>query len=178
MLHHTKSILAILALVAPAAAQQSASQPQEPRRTPVATSAGVGNDLSIQSFPQTGAPMGGAPMQPFVAPPPTLSPYLNLFRGGRGSGVTAIDYFNFVRPFTVGSGPNTPRGSMPMSPYGTRSNVTIEPDVILEPDSVLRSAGVPATFMNSGGYFNRLGTIGAGGGLRRPVTPRAPTGRR
>jgi len=173
--HYTPVVLAFAGSLA---AQEPASQPQEPRRTPVSTSAGVGNTLGIQSFPQTGTPMGGVPMQPFVAPPPTLSPYLNLFRGGRGAGVTAIDYFNFVRPQTLGNSPVSPRSPIGTTPFNNRSNVTIEPDVILDPDSVLRSAGVPATFMNSGGYFNRLGTIGAAGGMRPPVTPRSPSGRR
>ena len=48
---------------------------------------------------------GGAPN--YRSP---VSPYLNLLNNGTNGGNPAVNYFNFVRPFTVGSGPGTVGG--------------------------------------------------------------------
>jgi hypothetical protein len=130
---------------------------------PPASAGNVGG--LIQSFPQQPAgPVAGPQPQMFSPTPPPLSPYLNLARGfSRGGGLNAIDYYNFVRPITQPQGPYAPRGGAGMAfPYNPVP-ATVDPGVQLTPDAVLRSAGTPSAFMNTGGYFNRMGTIGLGG---------------
>ena len=63
-------------------------------RIPVLQGAGAGTVGGIQSFPDT--PTGPLPA-PYIPPQPQLNPYLNLLRG-TGGGISAIDYYNFVRP--------------------------------------------------------------------------------
>jgi hypothetical protein len=45
---------------------------------------------------------------------PPVSPYLNLLNSGTNTGNAAVNYFNFVRPFTMGPG----RGTMGGAGYG------------------------------------------------------------
>jgi hypothetical protein len=175
---------AVVVLAGPVLAQQPGYQPPandkgrqpaypsggnrfDENRTPVIASpnaAGIGAGM-IQSFPAPG--MGGAavvPQQQFApASPPPLSPYLNLARGfNRGGGLSAIDYYNFVRPITQPTGPVVSSGGTGMAfPYN-RPAANLDPSVQLTPDAVLRPAGTPGAFMNYGGYFNRMGTIGFG----------------
>jgi hypothetical protein len=104
---------------------------------------------------------------------PVLSPYLNL-QNGRGS--PAVNYYNFVQPnlqlqqqqLYGGSG-----GFTPLDPYGIATDLTNDPTKALP-----RPTGLPTTFMNYGGYFNSMGTIGPAvqrNGMGQPATAgRAP----
>lgn len=144
-------------------------------RQPVLQGAGTGGNLNIQSFPTTSG-VGPVQTQPFSPNYPVLSPYLNLARSGNTPGSLAISYFNFVRPAEQATGSfigRTP-GQYSYQRFGQPVGVENEQD--LAPAS--RPAGTPSGFMNTGGYFNRLGTIGAG--ARQPARPAtAPTaGRR
>jgi hypothetical protein len=86
---------------------------------------------------------------------PVLSPYLNL-RNGRGS--PAVNYYNFVQPnlqlqqqqLYGGGG-----GVAPLDPYGLATDLSADPTKALP-----RATGLPTAFMNYGGYYNSMGTIG------------------
>jgi hypothetical protein len=100
--------------------------------------------------------------------PPVLSPYLNL--NNRGN--PGINYFNFVQPQLQLQQPwmGFQGPPLPMTPVG--ADVVFDPG---DPTSVMpRSSAHPSTFYSTGGYFNSLGTIGAG----RPAGLQAPQLRR
>ncbi|MBX7105037.1 MAG: hypothetical protein K1X57_13205 [Gemmataceae bacterium] len=127
-------------------------------RIPVTQGAGTG--MTIQGFP---APTGPAPIAQQMQPSrPVLSPYLNLFRGAGGGGISAVDYYNFVRPAeqTAGSFIGRPFGQS-VGPGGRGIANTVDPETGLQ--SYARPAGTPSAFMNTGGYFNRMGSIGMAG---------------
>lgn len=129
-------------------------------RIPVTSGAGTG--INIESFPMN--PMPVAPIAgPSQAPRPQLSPYLNLVRGfGNGGGLTAIDYYNFVRPAEQATGSYTGRAvGLPLGVAGRSLPSAVDPETGLQ--SATRAAGTPSAFMNYGSYFNRLGSIGTGG---------------
>lgn len=130
-------------------------------RQPALQSAGTGvGSFDIQSFP---SPQVGPMQSQFVPPRPALSPYLNLIRGNNFGGIGAIDYFNFVRPAQQANGSFVGR---PLGQNGPYNRTGFGGGLILDPETNLaattRGAGGPATFLNYGGYFNRLGTIGQG----------------
>ena len=146
-------------------------------RMPVLQGAGNGGSLNVQSFPNQ-SPIQPIPTQPFSNSRPTLSPYLNLFRGGNVSGLAGIDYYNFVRPAQqlegafIGRQPG--QGAVDRFGRGVVDQATADQDLFLNPAA--RPAGTPAAFMNTGGYFNRMGSIGMG---VRPAARTNPTpGRR
>jgi hypothetical protein len=108
-----------------------------------------------------------------------LSPYLNL-QSGRGN--PAVNYYNFVRPGLQAQ-------QQQYSGYGGFTNIdpfSLGTDLTADPTKQLpRPTGVPAYFMNYGGNFNAMGTIGVpyggrpGGGapsasLGRPAVPSIP----
>src|SRR5262249_25137955 len=134
-------------------------------RIPVLQGAGGGQFNTIQSFPDTSG--GGALPQQFIPPGPQLNPYLNLLRGNNGSGLSAIDVYNFCRPDpqSLGTYGSRPLGAAPAFGGGARTNnyLSVDPETGLATTS--RPAGAPAGFQNYGGYFNRLGTIGPGASL-------------
>ncbi len=136
----------------------SGGSKSDDNRIPVLQGAGSGG--SIQSFPETQNP--GGVQEPYVSPQPRLSPYLNLLRGSNRSGISAIDYYNSVRPGqqSLGSYSGRPLGSAPN--FGGRFGGAVDPESGLQASG--RAAGTPAVFQSYGSYFNRLGTIGAGQG--------------
>ena len=102
----------------------------------------------------TGVPNPGGQYQR----PPVLSPYLNL--NNRGN--PAINYFNFVAPqFQARQQGN---GGLQQQLPALQPGDDIALDSHNPTDRIPRAAGHPTSFMNTGGYFNSLGTIGAGGG--------------
>jgi hypothetical protein len=101
---------------------------------------------------------------------PVLSPYLNLLNG---RGTPAVNYYNFVQPNLqlqqqqlYGGG-----GFTPLDPYGQGTDLTADPTKALP-----RATGLPTTFMNYGGYYNSMGTMGAMGnrGGQQAAGGRAP----
>ncbi len=121
---------------------------------------GAGSFGTIQSFPETQTP--GGLQEQYIPPQPRLSPYLNLLRGSSRGGLSAIDYYNIVRPGqqSLGSYSGRPMGAAPG--FGGRFGGAVDPETGLQASG--RSAGTPAVFQSYGNYFNRLGTIGAGQG--------------
>lgn len=191
-IRHTAAMMIALAVTATAGAQQPSStdanrQPvyQQPNiapstfdngRMPVLQGAGSGGSLNVQSFPNQ-SPIQPIPTQPFSNSRPTLSPYLNLFRGGNTSGLAGIDYYNFVRPAQQMEGAFIGRlpgqGAVDRFGRGVVDQATADQDFL---SPAARPAGTPAAFMNTGGYFNRMGSIGMGA---RPAARNNPTpGRR
>lgn len=172
----------ILAAWAFGAATAMARQPAPQSVIPNNANSNV--QRSLPQYPAAGPnylpqpqPFGGGGYQPSVpvqynpAYRPTLSPYLNLNRGG----IPAVNYFNFVRPGTLPDPLYQAQTSMFNNPP-TRPGLGVNNDEILEPDSVLRPTGHPAMFLNYGGYFNTSGTIG--GAARQGPTGRSPNMRR
>lgn len=191
--HRLNSSLAVLIMATPLVAQQPSPndanrQPvyQQPAitpnsfdngRQPVLQGAGSGG-LNVQSFPTQPA-VGPIQTQPFSPQYPVLSPYLNLIRGGNTPGSLAVNYFNFVQPAQAATGSYMGRtpGQFSYERFGQPPGFRTDADVEYAPTT--RPAGTPSSFMNTGGFFNRMGTIGAGARqpLRQPTT--APTaGRR
>lgn len=157
----------------PAFGQGPGSKADE-NRTPVYGNAA----LQLPPIPSFAGPSTGGPVIN-QGPPPTrspISPYLNLNRNslGGGGGVSAIDYYNFVRPGTQTYGNNYGPPGVGTAPYG-RQGAGIDSDVRLDSDTTLRSAGnIPSAFNNYGRYFNSMGTIGSGqrGGPQQPARQR------
>lgn len=117
----------------------------------------------IPSFPTPAAPAAQAP-QYFRAPRPQLSPYLNLFRGGvNGVGISAIDYYNFVRPYETTTPAEVQRPSFVGGPVNRATIISLDPEAPPASDTALRPPGSPGTFGYTGRYFNTYGTIGIGG---------------
>lgn len=160
-------------------AAQAPTNPTPPQQPPGGPPPGLNAaqpQAMIPSFPTTAQP-SVAPVQPFSPMRPPLSPYLNLFRGGTG-GISAIDYFNFVLPAQQATGSYV--GRVPGSSFrpGVGFTPSLDPDVLLEPASSLRPAGIPSVFQNTGGYFNSMGTIGMAGRSRMAQQQQTPMGRR
>jgi hypothetical protein len=153
------------------AAQQSnpGGSKYDGNRIPVLQGAGSGGAGGIQSFPDAN-PAGPIQQQPYT-PQPTLNPYLNLLRGSSGSGLSAIDYYNFVRPAqqALGTYGGRPYGAAPGFGGGGRYSYTFDPETGVATST--RPVGTSASFQNYGNYFNRLGTIGSGtsGSLTAPT---------
>src|SRR6185369_9228916 len=125
--------------------------------------------------PGPAAPAVIAP-QMYQPPRPGLSPYLNLTRGGRaggGAGISAVDYYNFVRPAQQALGSYVGRQPGAYNPAARYGGIGLDPDVQLDPNTSLRPAGTPTAFMNYGRYFNSMGTIGLG--VRPQQQQHAPT---
>jgi hypothetical protein len=102
-------------------------------------------------YPSTAYGQGGRPG-------PVLSPYLNLLNG-RGN--PAVNYYNFVQPNLqmqqqqqMGGG----YGFAPLDPYGLAFDIGNDPTKRLPAPT-----GLPTAFMNYGGSFNSMGTIGTAG---------------
>jgi hypothetical protein len=131
-------------------------------RMPVLQGAGSGGNLNVQSFPSQ-SPIQPVPSQPFSNSRPALSPYLNLFRGGNVGGLGGIDYYNFVRPAQQLEGAFIGRlpGQFAVERFGRGmvDQATADQDYL---NPAARPAGTPSAFMNTGGYFNRMGSIGMG----------------
>jgi len=147
-----------LAISGAATAQQPqlATKHSEEGRLPVSIAGSTPLGPPDASFPQ---PYVVPNQMPARNPRPGLSPYLNLTRGAT-NGLNAVDYYNFVRPAQQSLGLYSGRQIGPYSTATRYGQLGIEPDVQIRPDSVLKSAGSPTTFSNTGTYFNSLGTIG------------------
>ena len=137
--------------------------------------AAAGNASAQNPFPyNTGVPNPAAQFQR----PPVLSPFLNL--NNRGN--PAINYFNFVAPqMQANQGGYGGFQNQPLPALQAGDDISLDPH---DPTSrIPRPAGHQTAFMNTGGFFNSLGTIGAAG---RPGSAGgagaagfgAPTGRR
>jgi hypothetical protein len=163
----------------PAAQATTPGSSFDGNRIPVLQGAGsgAGGFGGIQSFPDSSA--GGGLQQPYVPPQPLLSPYLNLIRGTGGANISAIDYYNFVRPGqqSLGSYAGRQYGAAPGfgGAAGSRYGYNVDPETGLATNA--RPAGAPAVFLNYGSYFNRLGTIGTGAAIPA-AQPTNNTGRR
>jgi hypothetical protein len=100
-----------------------------------------------------------------------LSPYLNL-QSGRG--LPGVNYYNFVRPGLQAQ-------NQQYSSYGGYTNIdpySLGTDINADPTKALpRPSGTAATFMNYGGAFNSMGTIGVPLGGRVGGLPAASLGR-
>lgn len=158
-------VAASLAIGGAASAQAPTGTPSnfDQNRIPAygpGSTGGASYQSTIPSFPPQVQPNVG-PIQQYQPPRPGLSPYLNLTRGAN-TGFGAVDYYNFVRPAQQANQQYVGRPYGPYGGFGGRFNV--DPDVQLDSDSVLRSAGTPTAFMNYGRYFNSMGTIGVGYG--------------
>ncbi|MFL5327516.1 MAG: hypothetical protein ACJ8C4_01265 [Gemmataceae bacterium] len=139
-----------------------AQSPDDQGRTPA-----YGGPTTNAAIPQNQQPLGRYPTpnnpatmpQPYRSPRPGLNPYLNLSRGGNG--LNAVDYYNFVRPAEQSLGWYSGRQPGPYTPSYRYGGTTLEPEVQVDPSTSLRPAGTPSAFMNTGRYFNSMGTIGA-----------------
>jgi hypothetical protein len=56
--------------------------------------------------------------------------------------------------------------------------MTLEPEVQVDPSTSLRPAGTPSAFMNTGRYFNSMGTIGTVNPPQQQQQQRPTAGRR
>ena len=137
----------------------------------LAAALGTTGTASAQFQPQPFPPSGGQPNSP-------LSPYLNLNRSGNPS----VNYYNFVRPSTVGGGNGVGLGAPFTAAGGNRQ--AFFPQLANAPDplqprevgvgDVLPPAGHPVVFNNTMGYFPSPGGRGgmrsglAGVGTTRP----------
>jgi len=117
----------------------------------------------------------GQYVQPHVNPRPTVSPYLNIFRGNRG----AVNYYGIVRPqLEIGRQLQTLQSEVqnlqtPIAPYG--GVVPIEQQPFLN----MPTTGHPVSFMNTAQYYSTLsrgGTTGVAGGFGNPVGFANPAG--
>ena len=142
---------------------QSSPSPDDQNRNPIyagpTTNAAINpQQAPLAHFPP---PVGAFQTQPGYRPPrPGLNPYLNLFSGA--GGLNAVDYYNYVRPAQQSLGSYVGRQPGPYTAaqrYGSMG-VIMEPEVQLEPGTSLRTAGTSSAFMNTGRYFNSMGTIG------------------
>jgi hypothetical protein len=99
-------------------------------------------------YPTQGYGQGYRPSSP-------LSPYLNLLGGPSNN--AAVNYYNFVRPnLQLQQAQQMYGGGIaPLDTYSLASDITLDPTKALP-----RSTGLPTAFMNYGGYFNSMGTIG------------------
>jgi hypothetical protein len=89
-----------------------------------------------------------------------LSPYLNL-QSGRG--LPGVNYYNFVRPNLQMQQQQTYGGGAigGVDPYSLASDVNAAwTQAYPRPTGNLN--GPPAAFMNYGGYFNSMGSVGLG----------------
>jgi hypothetical protein len=104
-----------------------------------------------------GGPVAAQPPGP-PASRPAYSPYLNLLRAGNSP---AVNYYGLVRPEV------TARQSL----QAVQSAVSVNQRTLLElAGSDLGQTGVPAQFLNHGGYFlNHLGGGGPGVGSFRTM---------
>jgi hypothetical protein len=96
---------------------------------------------------------------------PPVSPYLNILQG---TGIPAVNYFNFARPALqfqqqLQQPPPLQQflGPPLVEPFGLAStDVSLLPQQRDPTKEYPRPTGHPAVFMSTGGYFNSLGTIG------------------
>ena len=156
-MNRTATLLLLLATAATGRAQfpgQNPNQGQNP-----------GQAYPQQSMPGT----AGVAMPPNYRPP--LSPYLNLLRGG----IPSVNYYNAVRPATIGGGgfgigaPFTASGGNRQAFFPQLANAPdpLQPREVGVGD-VLPPAGHPVVFNNTMGYFTGAGR--GGGGMRSGLT--------
>lgn len=133
----------------------------------LAAALGTAGAASAQFQQQPYPSSGGQPNSP-------LSPYLNLNRSGNPS----VNYYNFVRPSTVGGGNGFGLGAPFTAAGGNRQ--AFFPQLANAPDplqprevgvgDVLPPAGHQVVFNNTMGYFPGAGRGGGGGGMRSGLT--------
>lgn len=105
---------------------------------------------------------------------PTVSPYLNLLRGG----APAVNYFGIVRPELQ---MQQQFGQLQQQLGQTNRNLQGLSDTLAPAgDQPLPATGHAATFNNTLGYFNRMPGGGSGrgnaGAMKAPTVPSAPAG--
>jgi hypothetical protein len=81
--------------------------------------------------------------------PPTVSPYLNLLRGGN----PAANYYNGVR-FEFNQRYTNQQFRTTLQELERRENAALPPEEEIEPLPRLPSTGHPTAFNNLGSYFN------------------------